>query len=340
MDSWPNPSYRRTSEEACEEKTTLVTTRNQGHKIRIRKPSWKQSIKVEIQSSRSCVLCKVDAGTYRRLFKYIHWSLHLRFAFYSGERHSTWKLCRRHLVLSSRHQQMQWIHITSPCNGYQDMQGSLEMKRRTGLQIRPLIFHRRPRLSTTPAQRPPSGNKSTAGEKRDHGPTPSPSKPWIQRIDQMRAMHAVSTPSWKINTLPSDYPWDWTNIRPRLPEMWWPWYREPPACGMSCQRWSPKKNQDMGIPTIALSFILSPNPKRGKFSTTCGGWVGSTHPRPDHDRRRPGNVGVTCSKKKNKHGVTSMLPAIGKVQHIRIGYWSLWGQPRSVTSGDFSWPWN
>ena len=23
-----------------------------------------------------------------------------------------------------------------------------------------------------------------------------------------------------------------------------------------------------------------------------------------------------------------------------IGYWSLWGQPRSVTSGDLRWPWN
>ena len=27
-------------------------------------------------------------------------------------------------------------------------------------------------------------------------------------------------------------------------------------------------------------------------------------------------------------------------KHMPIGYWSLWGQPRSVTSGDLSWPWN
>ena len=27
-------------------------------------------------------------------------------------------------------------------------------------------------------------------------------------------------------------------------------------------------------------------------------------------------------------------------KHIPISYWSLWGQPRSVTSGDLSWPWN
>ena len=71
---------------------------------------------------------------------------------------------------------------TSPFNGYQGMQGSLEMKRRTGLQIRPLFFHRRPRLSTTPAQRPPSGNKSTAGEKRDHGPTPISFQPLATTI--------------------------------------------------------------------------------------------------------------------------------------------------------------
>ena len=27
-------------------------------------------------------------------------------------------------------------------------------------------------------------------------------------------------------------------------------------------------------------------------------------------------------------------------KHMSIGYWSLWGQPRSVTSGDLRWPWN
>ena len=27
-------------------------------------------------------------------------------------------------------------------------------------------------------------------------------------------------------------------------------------------------------------------------------------------------------------------------KHMPIGYWSLWGQPRSVTSGDLRWPWN
>ena len=46
-----------------------------------------------------------------------------------------------------------------------------------------------------------------------------PSNLWPQRSDQMGAMHAVSTPSWKINTLPSNSPRNWTNIRPRLPQM-------------------------------------------------------------------------------------------------------------------------
>ena len=27
-------------------------------------------------------------------------------------------------------------------------------------------------------------------------------------------------------------------------------------------------------------------------------------------------------------------------KHMPIGYWSLWGQPMSVTSGDLRWPWN
>ena len=27
-------------------------------------------------------------------------------------------------------------------------------------------------------------------------------------------------------------------------------------------------------------------------------------------------------------------------KHMPIGYWSLWGQPSSVTSGDLRWPWN
>ena len=27
-------------------------------------------------------------------------------------------------------------------------------------------------------------------------------------------------------------------------------------------------------------------------------------------------------------------------KHMPIGYWSLWGQPRSVTSGNLSWPWS
>ena len=27
-------------------------------------------------------------------------------------------------------------------------------------------------------------------------------------------------------------------------------------------------------------------------------------------------------------------------KHMPIGYWSLWGQPRSVTSCDLRWPWN
>ena len=27
-------------------------------------------------------------------------------------------------------------------------------------------------------------------------------------------------------------------------------------------------------------------------------------------------------------------------KYMPIGYWSLWGQPRSVTSGDLRWPWN
>ena len=32
--------------------------------------------------------------------------------------------------------------------------------------------------------------------------------------------------------------------------------------------------------------------------------------------------------------------SVNPTKHMPIGYWSLWGQPRSVTSVDLSWPWN